>query len=155
MEFRVEEVCIDGPIEEQRHAVLTIERNELVMESLGMSLSEGKAMLSGGQDVVIAQQAREYLEQQRTCPDCGRLHTSKDAGAMPVKTVFGSVQVANPRRNRCACQGDGPQTFRPMRQWMEAQTSPEMAYLETNWASLSHLPRWRICYVTCCQCTAP
>jgi hypothetical protein len=50
--------------------VLTIGRDELAMETLGMSLSEGKAMLSAVQDVVIEQQAHEYLEQQGACSDC-------------------------------------------------------------------------------------
>jgi hypothetical protein len=136
MKFRVEVVCVDGVCQEQRHTVLTIERAELVMETLGMSLGEGKAMLSGVQDVVIAQQAREYLEQQRACPDCGRRHTSKDAGTTAVKTVFGSVPVANPRWNCCSCQSAGPQTFRPMRKWLKERTSPEMMYLETKWGSL-------------------
>jgi uncharacterized protein (DUF983 family) len=50
------------------------------METLGMNLSEGKALLAGMQDFVIAQQANEYLEQQRTCPACGQRYTSKDSG---------------------------------------------------------------------------
>jgi hypothetical protein len=135
MKFRVEVVCVDCGEEIRRH-VLTIERDELAMETLGMSLSEGKAMLSAVQDVVIAQQAHEYLEQQRACSDCGRQHTNKDAGNTPVKTVFGPVQVANPRWNRCSCKSDGPHTFRPMRRWLQGNTSPEMLYLETKWASL-------------------
>jgi len=36
----------------------------------------------------------------------------------------------------CACQTEGPLTFRPMRTWLNGQTSPEMLYLETKWASL-------------------
>ncbi len=136
MKFRVEVVCLDDTNQQQRHTVLTIERAELAMETLGMSLSEGKAMLSGVQDIVIAQQAREYLEQQRACSDCGRLHTSKDAGTTAVKTVFGSVPVANPRWKCCSCQSAGPRTFRPMRRWLKERTSPEMMYLETKWGSL-------------------
>jgi hypothetical protein len=54
----------------------------------------------------------------------------------PVSTVFGLVEVPNPRWNRCGCQAEGPQTFRPMRTWLNEQTSPEMLYLETKWASL-------------------
>ena len=54
----------------------------------------------------------------------------------PVSTVFGLVEVPNPRWNRCGCQTEGPQTFRPMRSWLNGQTSPEMLYLETKWASL-------------------
>lgn len=33
-------------------------------------------------------------------------------------------------------QGDEPKTFRPMRAWLQGQTSPEMLYLETKWTSL-------------------
>src|SRR5450631_2938829 len=53
-----------------------------------------------------------------------------------MKTVFGPVEVANPRWNHCPCQSHGPKTFRPMRIWLQGRTSPELIYLETKWASL-------------------
>jgi hypothetical protein len=136
MNIRIEVVCMDADCGEQRREVLTIERQELAMETLGMSLSEGKALLAGVQDFVIAQQAHEYLEQQRSCPACGRRHTSKDSGSTPIKTVFGPVSMANPRWNRCPCQAGGSKTFRPMRAWLQGRTSPELVYLEAKWASL-------------------
>jgi hypothetical protein len=55
---------------------------------------------------------------------------------MPVKTVFGRVQVPNPRWNRCQCPTRGPKTFRPSTAWLRGRTSPELLYLETKWASL-------------------
>jgi hypothetical protein len=106
------------------------------METLGMNLTESKALFAGVQDFVVAQQAREELEQRRACPQCRRRYTTKDSGSTPVSTVFGRVEVPNPRWNRCSCQTEGPQTFRPMRTWLNGQTSPEMLYLETKWASL-------------------
>src|SRR5215469_15289672 len=136
MSIRVEVVCIADDGSEQRREVMTIERPELAMETLGLTLKEGKALLAGVQDFVVAQQARQYLDQQRTCPQCSQRHTSKDIGNTPVKTVFGPVQVPNPRWNRCSCQTDGPRTFRPMRAWLQGRTTPEMLYLETRWASL-------------------
>lgn len=136
MSVRVEVVCIAGDGSEQRREVATIERRELAMETLGLTLSEGKTLLAGVQDFVVAQQVQQELEQRRACPHCGQRHTTKDAGHTPVKTVFGQVQVPNPRWNRCSCQTDGPQTFRPMRSWLEGRTTPEMLYLETRWASL-------------------
>ena len=101
-----------------------------------MTLKEGKALLAGVQGFVVAQQVRQYLDQHRPCPQCGQRHTSKDTGNTPVKTVFGPVQVPNPRWNRCSCQTDGPRTFRPMRAWLQGRTTPGMLYLETRWASL-------------------
>ena len=109
--------------------VLTIEARELAMETLGLSLSEGKALLAGVQDVVVAQQVYEHLEQRRVCPHCHCRYTSKDCGSTVVSTVFGRVEVPNPRWNRCPCQTDGPKTFRPMKTWLNGQTSPEMLYL--------------------------
>ena len=136
MNIRIEIVCSVADFNEQRREVLTIERQQLAMETLGMSLSEGKALLAGVQDFVIAQQAHEYLEQRRICPACGQQHTSKDSGSTPIKTVFGAVNLANPRWNRCPCQVGGPKTFRPMRAWLQGRVSPEMMYLEAKWASL-------------------
>lgn len=132
----VEVVCVNPDGSEQRREVLTLDARELSMETLGLSLSEGKALLAGVQDVVVAHQVHEYLEQRRACPHCRGQYTSKESGTTVVSTVFGRVEVANPRWNRCACQADGPKTFRPMRTWLDGQASPEMLYLETKWASL-------------------
>jgi hypothetical protein len=54
MSVRVEVVCISGDSDEQRQQVLTIERQELAIETLGLSLNEGKALLAGVQDFVVA-----------------------------------------------------------------------------------------------------
>ena len=136
MKARVEVICIGPDGSEQRQGVLAIERQELAMETLGMSLAEGKILLQGVQDFVVAQQVSQDLEQRRVCVHCGQRHTSKDNGNTPVKTLFGPMDVPNPRWNRCACQTDGPKTFRPTTAWLKGRTSPEMLYLETNWASL-------------------
>ena len=45
--------------------------------------------------------------------------------------------MPNPRWKRCTCQSEGPRTFRPAAAWLQgAQTTPELLYLETKWASL-------------------
>jgi hypothetical protein len=112
MKVRVEVVCLNADGDEQRRQVLTIERHELAMETLGVNLAESKALLAGVQDFVVAQQACEELKQRRACPQCRRRYTTKDSGSTPVSTVFGRVEVPNPRWNRCGCQTEGPQTFR-------------------------------------------
>jgi hypothetical protein len=58
MKVRVEVVCLNAAGDERRRQVLTIERRELAMETLGMNLTESKALLAGVQDFVVAQQAR-------------------------------------------------------------------------------------------------
>jgi hypothetical protein len=87
MKVWVEVVSLNAHGEEQRRHVLTIERRELAMETLGVNLTEGKTLLAGVQDFVVAQHAREELEQRRACPHCRRRYTSKDSGSTPVSTV--------------------------------------------------------------------
>jgi hypothetical protein len=69
------------------------------METLGLSLAEGKILLQGVQDFFVTQQVSEDLEQRRTCTHCGKRHSSKSGGTTPVKTLFGPVDVPNPRWN--------------------------------------------------------
>jgi hypothetical protein len=59
MNVRVEVVCVSADGGEHRRHVLTIERQELAMATLGISLAEGKSLLAGVQHFVVAQQVRE------------------------------------------------------------------------------------------------
>ena len=136
MKMRVEVVTVNADGSEQRSEVLTIERHEVCMETLGMSLAESKSLLSRVQNGMVAQQVDEDLERRRPCTDCGQRHKIKDSGTAPIKTLFGEVSVQNPRWHRCSCQPQGPKTFRPVHRWMQGRTSIEMLYLESKWASL-------------------
>src|SRR6202035_1399720 len=104
MKVRVEVVSLNTDGEEQRRQVLTIERQELAMETLGVNLTEGKALLAGVQDFVVAQQAREELEQRRACPRCRRRYTTKDSGSTSVSLtsspLFWFSLVVGSFRNR-------------------------------------------------------
>lgn len=136
MKFRVEVVCVNDAGQEHRSDVLEMERCQLAMETLGLNLCDSKAMLESVQDFMVARQAAEDLEQRHRCPNCGVRYTAKASGKIEVKTLFGVVEVANPRWNRCSCQQSGPKTFRPAAAWLRGTTSPELLYLETKWASL-------------------
>jgi hypothetical protein len=134
MKFRVEVICVNNEGAEQRCEVMEMERQELAMETLGLSLAEGKALLRGVQDFVASQQISEDLKRRHVCPNCGERHPSKAAGTSTVETVFGPVAVPNPRWERCSCQTESPKTFRPTATWLRGRTSPERLYLETKWA---------------------
>ena len=106
MTFRVEVVCLhDGG--EQRCSVVEMERAELALESLGMSLAEGKAILHGIQDFVAGQPVIQDRKRKRVCPNGSQRYPSQDAGRHTVKTVFGAVELPNPRGERCPCQSEG------------------------------------------------
>ena len=78
MTFRVEVVCLhDGG--EQRCNVMEMERAELALETLGMRVAEGKAILHGVQDCMATQPVVEDLKHRRVCWACGH--------AIPVKRL--------------------------------------------------------------------
>jgi hypothetical protein len=135
MKFLVQVICVSEHAE-RCEQVFEMEREHLTMETLGLGLRESKALLRGVQEFVVAEQVAADLERRRCCPDCGKRHASKAQGCIKVKTVFGPVEIPNPRWHRCSCQSTGPSTFRPMTSWLGGQTSPELLYLETKWASL-------------------
>jgi hypothetical protein len=122
--------------QQHRSDVLAMERRQLAMETLGLTLCESKAMVERLHDFVVARQTAEDLEQRRRCPNCGHHYTAKGGGTITVKTLFGAVEVANPRWNRCSCQQDGPKSFLPTAAWLHGTTSPELLYVENKWASL-------------------
>lgn len=136
MKIRVQLCCVSETGGEACHEVLALERTDLAMETLGLTLAEGKALLQSEQDSVVAEQVAEDLARHQRCPDCGARHTSKGQGSTPVQTVFGRVRVPNPRWHRCPCQAAAPETFRPIATWLTGRTSPELQYLETRWGSL-------------------
>ena len=81
MKMRIEVVTVTTDGSEHRSEVLAVERDELAMETLGMSLAESKSLLEAVQNSRIAAQAGENLERRRACSHCGRRHTTKDSGA--------------------------------------------------------------------------
>ena len=111
MKFRVQVVCVQDDGSERCCDVMELERQQLVRETLGLSMAEGKAILHGVQEFVTAQQAAEDLQRRRQCSHCGERYQSEEAGMHPVNTVFGPVAVPHSRWHRCACQTEGPKTL--------------------------------------------
>jgi hypothetical protein len=142
VKYRVEVVCVSASGAQQRSDIMELERGDLAIETLGLSLTEGKRLLEGLQDVVTSTQVAEDLARRRTCSSCGEQHSTKGSGTAEIRTLFGSVTVPNPRWNRCSCHTDGAKTFRPATAWLSGRTTPELLYLETKWGSL--LPYARV-----------
>ena len=129
MKFRIQVVGVADDGAERMKEVMEFDRQELAMETLGMSLAEGKAVRKGVQEFVAEQQVAEFLQRERTCRQCARHLSSKGAGSTSVRTVFGTVRLPNPRWNQCDCQSTGKGTFRPLQGWLCGQTSPPAAVL--------------------------
>src|SRR4051812_34950622 len=77
--FRLQLVVVNDSGDERVHEVALIEREELEMEmeTLGLTLAEGKLILKKIQESVVQEQIHDALPRQRHCPECGQARHSK------------------------------------------------------------------------------
>src|SRR5689334_14331730 len=117
--------------------VATLERQSLRPESLGLTLSEAKALLQEVQTAMVTHQSAEYVTQQLACPDCGRIRSQKGKHQVVFRTLFGTVRLESPRLYPCGCcRKAAPRSFSPLAALLPERTAPELAYLETKFAAL-------------------
>jgi hypothetical protein len=121
---------------EHRHQIADLARDAPTLATLGVTLAESKQILGQLQQVLIGHQIAAYLDQQRPCPACATPRRVKQQTTAPFRTLFGRVNVANPRWYQCGCQPQSAKTLRPLAQLLPERVSPELRYLELKWASL-------------------
>ena len=68
---------------------------------IGLSVEDGKKIMAALQAAVVHQEADAYALFRRVCPDCGVLRPVKDYTTRRIRTVFGTVEVGNPRWMLC------------------------------------------------------
>ena len=95
-------------------------------------LAESKQVLQQLQQSVIERQVDTYLDEQRACSHCGKLRPLKQRDQAPFRTLFGLVEVSNPRWQQCDCQPHPTKTLRPLAVLLPERTSPELCYLESE-----------------------
>jgi hypothetical protein len=134
--FRLQLVVVNGSGFEEVHEMACIERDEVEMETLGLTLAEGKLILKKIQEGMVQEQIREALARRRHCPDCGKPRHSKGHHDVSIRTLFGNVELKSPRLKHCPCQPHAAKTFSPLQAVLPEHTSPEMLYLEVKWSSL-------------------
>ena len=137
MKFKVQVITLAGDGEESVREVASVERDDLSASSLGLSIADSKTILQGIQEVVVEWQMHDYLDAQRSCPDCGKLRHRKGAHYTVFRTVFGDVPVESPRFTHCSCQAHTTESFSPLAELLPERTTPELLYLESKWASLA------------------
>src|SRR3954462_2400926 len=116
--------------------VLHLDKSDDRLEAVGLSLSEGKAVMAGIQERVVTAQAASFLDRHRCCSGCGRALLSKGPGQIQFRTAFGTISLNSARFHRCRCQPTASRTFSPLGELFTERTAPELLYLETRWASL-------------------
>src|ERR1700677_2864156 len=77
--------------------VIEKEFSRLAKGEIGLTLSDGKTIMAGLQQFVVKQQCEAYVLTSRYCTDCQTFRRIKDYGKRKIRTVYGRVEVSNPR----------------------------------------------------------
>ena len=115
--------------------VITLERQHLCDDTLGLSLDEAKSLLAQLQQQIVAQQVDAFINAVQTC-ECGQTHTRKGHHTIRYQTLFGKLQLSSPRFYTCDCQNHPHKSYSPLRQVLKEGITPELLYLQSKWASL-------------------
>jgi hypothetical protein len=136
MKLRLQLVTVSDAGQEQVQDVAQLEREGVTMETLGLTLAEGKLILKKVQEAMLQEQVNDALLRLRCCPDCGKARQGRGHHDVTIRTVFGNVELRSPRLSHCACRPHAEKTFSPLQTLLSQHVSPELLYLEVKWSSL-------------------
>jgi len=123
-----EEQCVD---------LMQIDRRDDLgdIADLGLTLADGKLLLAGLQQKIVAAQARGHAVRRPVCRSCGGVCRVKDYRDHAVATLFGQVTVRLPRFRCAGCGGieagiEWPSHCRstPELDQLQAHLSAQMTY---------------------------
>jgi len=127
-------VSLGAEGEEHSTDVLQIAKSRDLTDlaSLGLTLAEGKRLLAGVQQELVAAQARAHAVRRPECRSCGIACRVKDYRQHAIATLFGRVTVRLPRF-RCADCG----TIAAGTGWSpHARSTPELDRLRAQLSAL-------------------
>ena len=116
--------------------VFTLDRDDLAPDTLGLQLTEAKALLAAVQDTLVEQQASAAITKQAACPHCGVPRRHKDTRTIVVRSLFGVLRLPSPRWWHCGCHHQPTRTFQPLAGLLPERTTPELAYQQARFAAL-------------------
>ena len=125
----------DGTETVVREAV-TLHRDALTAENLGLQLDEAKELLTAVQDTMVTHQVATALTAQVGCPGCGTPRRHKDSRPIVMRTLFGTLRLDSPRWWHCSCTPRPTRTFSPLAATLPERTTPELSYLQAKFAGL-------------------
>jgi hypothetical protein len=89
------------------------------------------------QTAVVSQEAASYTLFRRICPDCGLLRPVKDYTTRRIRTVFGTVEIRNPRWMLCrSCHPGLALAFAPLQEICPDRATPELIELAARLGSM-------------------
>src|SRR5580698_1749960 len=107
----------------------------LTADEVGLTLAEGKDLLSELQRLVLQTQMEEYTMCARVCAECLTLRRQRDCRTRIIQTLFGTVKVDAPRISLCPCSnemGFVDLSFSPLAQLLPDRCTPELRRVQAE-----------------------
>jgi len=114
--------------------IAAIERH--AEDLIGLSREDAKAMAGAVQRAMVEAQAREVIYRGSICPACQQRLRRNGKHRIGYRTSFGRLDLDSPRFYRCRCQTHTRQSISPLAIWLGGHISPELQYLEAQFATL-------------------
>ena len=94
--------------------IARIDRKNLTLESLGLTLAEGKTILGQIQQIMATAQSSHYVEEQRRCNECQKTPALKGHHDLVIRTVFGKLRLDSPGLYACKCRYGEEKSYSPL-----------------------------------------
>ena len=134
MKMRIQLVIEDDSGASNYADIAAIERHP--DDLIGLSIEEAKAMTGAVQRKMVEVQAREAIDRGSICPACQQRLRRNGKHRVGYRTPFGRLDLDSPRFYRCRCQTHTKQSISPLPIWLGGHISPELQYLEAQFAAL-------------------
>jgi hypothetical protein len=103
---------------------------------IGLSIDDGKKIMKSLQSAVVTQEMETYAL-RRVCPDCHTFRPVKDYTKRRIRTVFGTVEVRNPRLMLCRdCHPGMVGGFTVLKEICPDRATPELMELTARLGSM-------------------
>ncbi len=104
---------------------------------IGFSIDDGKKIMAALQSAVVSHEAETYSLFRRVFPDCHTFRPVKDYTKRRIRTVFGTVEVRNPRWMLCRdCHPGMVAAFAPLNEICPDRATPELIELTARLGSI-------------------
>ncbi len=104
---------------------------------VGLSVEDGKKIMAALQTAIVSQEADTYTLFRRICLDCGVIRPIEDYTTRRIRTVFGTVEVRNPRWMLCRnCHPDFVLAFAPLQETCPDRATAELTELTARLGSM-------------------
>ena len=111
---------------------------------IGLSIDDGKRIMMMLQELVVKQEVASYALARRVCPECERLRPVKDYTTRKIRTVFGTIEVKNPRWMLCPrCLPHICMAFTVLNEICPDQATPELWSSPRAWEACCPIARQR------------